>query len=175
MDLILVNDKDEPVGKMEKMKVHQLGLLHRAYSVFIFDGQGRMLLQKRAKEKYHGGGLWTNACCSHPIENDLIQNAAERRLLEEMGFTTSLVKVFEFTYQAKVENSLIENEYDHVFVGKYDGLIVPQRGEVEDYKYCDMIHIDSDIRLKPDEFTSWFKIAFPKIKFWAEQNSYLKN
>ncbi|GAC1419391.1 MAG: isopentenyl-diphosphate Delta-isomerase [Flavisolibacter sp.] len=175
MDLILVNNKDEPVGSMEKMKVHQLGLLHRAFSVFIFDGKGRMLLQKRARGKYHGGGLWTNACCSHPSINDLIQNAAEKRLLEEMGFTTRLLKAFEFTYHAKVENSLTENEYDHVFVGKYNGLIVPQRGEVEDYKYCEMINIDTDIRLKPDDFTSWFKIAFPKMKLWVEQNSYLKN
>ncbi len=174
MNLILVNTKDEPVGKMEKMKVHQLGLLHRAYSVFIFDDQGRMLLQKRAKEKYHGGGLWTNACCSHPGENDSIQQAAEKRLLEELGFTTSLLKAFEFTYQARVENSLTENEYDHVFVGKYDGLIVPKRTEVEDYKYCHMVNIDADIKLKPDHFTSWFKIAFPKMKSWVEENSYLK-
>ncbi|HEV7622386.1 MAG TPA: isopentenyl-diphosphate Delta-isomerase [Flavisolibacter sp.] len=162
--LVLVNDKDEPIGYMEKMKAHEEGLLHRAFSVFIFNSEGKMLLQKRSAKKYHGGGLWTNACCSHPKPDENVKAAAEKRLFEEMGFTTTLKKVFEFTYLANVENGLIEHEYDHVFSGIYEGEINPDRMEVEDYCYKDMDTISLEVSSRPEDFTSWFKIAFPKIR-----------
>jgi isopentenyl-diphosphate delta-isomerase len=164
--IILVNEKDEPLGMMEKMEVHQKGLLHRAFSVFIFDSKGKFLLQQRSAKKYHGAHLWTNACCSHPYPNEDIENAAQRRLLEELGFTTPLKKIFSFTYYAAVENDLIENEYDHVFAGEYEGKINADLKEVADYSYHDMEEVKCAIQNQPDKFTSWFKIAFPKIEQW---------
>src|SRR6187200_1451519 len=113
-DVILVTALDEEIGVMEKMEAHQKGLLHRAFSVFIFDREGKMLLQQRAAQKYHGGLLWTNACCSHPYPHEDVKDAAKRRLAEELGFSIELKKIFAFTYKAEVENDLIEHEYDHV-------------------------------------------------------------
>src|SRR5829696_3042504 len=165
-EVILVTEQDEVIGAMEKMEAHQKGLLHRAFSVFIFDKQGKMLLQQRAAQKYHGGLLWTNACCSHPYPNEEVENAAERRLKEELGFTTRLQKVFAFTYQSEVENSLIEHEYDHVFTGEYEGEIKPVDEEVAAYAYHTMDEIALLIDEKPSSFTSWFKLAFPMIKTW---------
>src|ERR1700730_504067 len=114
-EVILVNDQDEPLGKIEKMEAHLRGKLHRAFSVFIFDGDGRMLLQQRALNKYHSGGLWTNACCSHPRPGENTTVAGRRRLKEEMGFDTALEPMFQFTYKAAFENGLVEHEFDHVF------------------------------------------------------------
>lgn len=162
-EVILVTEDDQPVGTMEKMEVHRQGLLHRAFSVFIFDSQGRMLLQKRAAGKYHGAGLWTNACCSHPYPDETTEAAAERRLFEELGFVVPLKKAFEFIYKAKVENDLIEHEYDHVFIGNYEGEINLNEDEVSDYRFADLSQIESDLEEQPGNFTSWFKIAFPRV------------
>src|SRR5258708_5798594 len=118
---------------MEKLEVHQKGLLHRAFSIFIFNRKGEMLLQQRALNKYHNGGLWTNACCSHPAPGEKTLTAATRRLKEEMGFTTALEKAFDFTYKVSFENGLTENEFDHVFTGRYEGSIEPNPDEVKDY------------------------------------------
>ena len=169
-DVILVNERDEALGTMEKMDAHRQGLLHRAFSVFIFDSKGRMLLQKRAASKYHGGGLWSNACCSHPYPEERIETAAERRLLEELGFTIPLNKIFEFTYNAKVENDLIEHEYDHVFVGEYEGVIKPTAEEVEDYRYVEMNEIKQALTEEGNKFTTWFRLAFPTIETWWQQH-----
>jgi isopentenyl-diphosphate Delta-isomerase len=168
--VILVNPQDEEIGLMEKMEAHQKGLLHRAFSVFIFDTEGRMLLQQRAAEKYHGGLLWTNACCSHPYPNEAVEAAASRRLQEELGFTVPLEKVFSFTYKAEVENNLIEHEYDHVFVGEYEGEIRPNGSEVAAYAYHSMPDIKMLLRDKPTYFTTWFQIAFQQIECWWNQN-----
>src|SRR3954470_13284590 len=119
--VILVNEKDQAIGTMEKMEAHRKGVLHRAFSVFIFDRHGKMLLQQRAFHKYHSGGLWTNACCSHPLPGEDIESAAHRRLYEEMGFQTPLKKIFDFTYKADFRNGLTEYEFDHVFTGYYEG------------------------------------------------------
>jgi isopentenyl-diphosphate Delta-isomerase len=162
-EVILVNEEDQPVGTMEKMEVHQQGLLHRAFSVFIFDRQGNMLLQKRAAGKYHGAGLWTNACCSHPYPGESTESAAERRLFEELGFNTPLKKAFEFVYKAKVENDLTEHEYDHVFIGTYEGEINPDEEEVSDFRYVSISQIKKELEEQPGNFTSWFKIAFPRV------------
>ena len=167
--VILVNEKDEAIGTMDKMPAHQQGVLHRAFSVFIFDAKGRMLLQQRAAQKYHGGGLWTNACCSHPAPDEGVKTAANRRLQEEMGFNTPLNKIFEFTYNVPVENGLVEHEYDHVFAGVYDGRIEPNKAEVADYCYQSIAEIKWGIQQQPHKFTSWFKIAFPAVEAWWQQ------
>ncbi len=120
-EVILVNEADEPIGTMEKMEAHVKGLLHRAFSIFIFNSRGEMLLQQRAGGKYHNGGLWTNTCCSHPIPGEKVLSAAKRRLSEEMGFVTELSPAFNFTYKATFDNGLTEYEYDHVLTGVYDG------------------------------------------------------
>jgi isopentenyl-diphosphate Delta-isomerase len=168
-EVILVTPQDEAIGVMEKMEAHQKGLLHRAFSVFIFDKKGRMLLQQRAPQKYHGAHLWTNACCSHPYMNERVEDAARRRLMEELGFTTPLQKIFSFVYKAAVENDLIEHEYDHVFAGEYEGEITANREEVCDYAYQSMEVIKSMLIEKPEHFTTWFRIALPRIEAWWKE------
>ena len=174
-EVILVNESDEPIGLMPKMEAHQKGLLHRAFSVFIFDREGKMLLQQRSSEKYHGACLWTNACCSHPYANEKTADAAVRRLEEEMGFATELHEIFSFTYRAAVENNLTEHEFDHVFAGQYEKGIHPNPHEVMNHRFETMQKIEEDIRLHPGKYTSWFKIAFPKIEKWWQQQYAAKN
>jgi isopentenyl-diphosphate delta-isomerase len=128
-----------------------------------------MLLQQRAPQKYHGGCLWTNACCSHPMWNEPVEQAARRRLMEELGFTTPLEKIFSFTYNAPVENNLIEHEYDHVFAGEYEGDIRMNRDEVCDVVYHDLKTIKRLLHEKPAFFTTWFKLAFPQIESWWKE------
>lgn len=168
-NLILVNEQDEPIGQMGKMQAHEQGLLHRAFSVFIFDRKGRLLLQQRSQKKYHGAGLWTNTCCSHPHIGEDTEKAASRRLQEEMGFTTELEEIFHFTYKAVVENDLIEHEYDHVFAGEYEGEIVMNKEEVADFCYQSIEEIKASVQAYPGKFTSWFKIALPRIEKWWQQ------
>src|ERR1700754_609781 len=134
-EVILVDEHDTPLGTLEKIEAHQKALLHRALSVFIFNRKGEMLLQQRARGKYHSAGLWTNACCSHPRPGEDTREAAFRRLREELGFTTFLEKMFHFTYKAELDNGLTEYEFDHVFVGVYDQDIHPDPEEVSDYRY----------------------------------------
>ena len=164
MEVILVDDQDVPMGVMEKMEVHQKALLHRAFSVFIFNDKEEMLLQKRADKKYHSAGLWTNACCSHPQPGEDTIRSAQKRLQEEMGFTTSIKKAFSFTYKAPFENGLTEYEYDHVFVGTFNGDIFPNANEVSGYCYKSIPEIKISIQQQPQVFTEWFKIAFPKVE-----------
>ena len=163
VEVILVNENDEQIGKMEKMEAHRRGVLHRAFSVFIFDKQGRMLLQQRAMSKYHSGGLWTNACCSHPKPGEVTIDAARKRLKEEMGFETEIKPLFTFTYNAEFENGLIEHEFDHVYIGNYEGDIIPNSQEVMAYRYASFEEIESELHRHPEEFTAWFQIALPKI------------
>ena len=169
-EVILVTEKDEVIGTIEKMQAHEQGLLHRAFSVFIFDNKGRMLLQQRALQKYHGAQLWSNACCSHPYPDEEVEVAALRRLKEEMGFSTTLKKLFEFVYRAEVENNLVEHEYDHVFAGTYEGVITINTNEVGDYCYEEMHRIKQDLKEQPGKFTTWFRIAFPSVETWWQQN-----
>lgn len=164
MDLILVDEYDVPVGTMEKMEVHKKALLHRAFSVFIFNDKGEMLLQKRSDKKYHSAALWTNACCSHPAPGQLTIQAAAKRLFEEMGFTTTLEKAFDFIYKAPFDNGLTEYEFDHVFVGTYNSTIVPNKEEVSDYCYKNIDEITNSLQSHPQKYTAWFKIAFPKLQ-----------
>jgi isopentenyl-diphosphate delta-isomerase len=163
-NVVLVNENDEAVGIMEKMEAHRKALLHRAFSVFIFNDKGEMLLQKRALNKYHSGGLWTNACCSHPRPSEVVKEAATRRLREELGFVTSITPAFQFTYRTDFDNGLTEHEYDHVFIGHYNGLIHPNREEVGDYCFKSMEEIRSNLSSHSNKYTEWFKIAFPKLE-----------
>ena len=159
-NVILVDEKDNQVGLMPKLEAHQKGLLHRAFSVFIFNSDYKLLLQKRASSKYHSGGLWTNTCCSHPRDGEDIIDAANRRLDEEMGIKTSLRKVFDFIYTAELDNNLIENEFDHVLYGVYDIDPIINKDEAEDFKWVDMETLKNDIENNKDQYTVWFKIAF---------------
>ena len=170
--VILVDEHDEEIGLMEKIEAHEKGLLHRAFSIFIFNQKGEMLLQQRGLRKYHSGGLWTNACCSHPKPNEKTIDAAHRRLKEEMGFDTELTKAFDFKYKADFSNGLTEHEFDHVFVGYYDGKIEYNFDEVETYAYRSMDRIEASFAEYTDFYTEWFVIAFPKIKEWVKKNEH---
>lgn len=169
-EVILVDKNDVAIGSMEKMQAHEKALLHRAFSVFIFNSAGEMLLQQRADKKYHSAGLWTNACCSHPAPGEETIDAAVRRLKEELGFTTPLNKAFIFSYRTDFENGLTENEVDHVYTGIYNGRIFADIDEVKSYRYVHMDELESMIANEPSIFTSWFVIAFPQIKKWWEHN-----
>lgn len=174
-EVILVNEADAVVGTMEKMEAHRRGALHRAFSVFVFNTKGAMLLQQRSAEKYHGALLWSNTCCSHPFPGEAVEVAAVRRLKEEMGFTTPLEKIFTFTYRAEVENNLVEHEFDHVFAGIYEGAIELNPAEVAAYQYLPMETIHRRLEEEPGSFTSWFRIAFPLVeKWWVQQRGVLK-
>ncbi|MEO6721169.1 MAG: isopentenyl-diphosphate Delta-isomerase [Ferruginibacter sp.] len=164
MEVILVDEMDRPVGTMGKMEVHEKALLHRAFSIFIFNAKGEMLLQQRANNKYHSAGLWTNACCSHPSPGMSTLKAAKKRLREEMGFEAELQKAFDFIYMAPFENGLTEHEFDHVFVGIYDGKINPDPDEVSAFCYKSVNEIRELLQAHPANYTAWFKIAFPKVE-----------
>jgi isopentenyl-diphosphate delta-isomerase len=172
--VILVNEQDEEVGSMEKMEAHYQGTLHRAFSIFIFNDRGEMLLQQRALNKYHSGGLWTNACCSHPRPGEDIVGAANRRLQEEMGFSTPLRKIFDFRYNASFDNGLTEHEFDHVFVGNFNGKIQPNPSEVHDYCFKTIGEIDANIASNANKYTAWFCIAFPKVLKWWQNEKAVK-
>jgi isopentenyl-diphosphate delta-isomerase len=158
--VILVDKNDNQVGLMPKLEAHEKGLLHRAFSIFIFNSRYELLLQKRASSKYHSGGLWTNTCCSHPREGEDILDAANRRLDEEMGIKTSLRKVYDFIYKAELDNQLTEHEFDHVFYGVFDNDPILNKNEAEDFKWVDMEILNNDIIKNEDNYTVWFKIAF---------------
>jgi isopentenyl-diphosphate delta-isomerase len=162
--VILVNRDNRKIGEEEKIKAHKEGKLHRAFSIFIYNSKGELLIQKRAKEKYHSGGLWSNSVCSHPKSNENYQQAVHRRLKEEMGFDCKLKKLFCFIYNAGFQNGLIENEYDCVFVGKFDGKPKPNRKEIMNYKWISVKELKKDIIKNPDKYTIWLKIALKRIK-----------
>lgn len=169
-NVILVSEQDVAVGEMEKMEAHRKGILHRAFSVFIFNSKGEMLLQRRALHKYHSGGLWSNACCSHPYPGERVENAALRRLNEELGFQAPVNKIFEFTYRAVFDNGLTEHEYDHVFTGEYNGRLNINPEEVSDYCFKDIEDIRASIQSHPEKFTKWFHIVFDRIEIWWNEN-----
>jgi isopentenyl-diphosphate delta-isomerase len=156
--VILVNEFDEEIGSMEKLEAHQKGLLHRAFSVFVFNSKKELLLQKRALGKYHSEGLWTNTCCSHPSPNETIENAAVRRLKEEMGYSCTVIKTFSFIYDVALDNELIEHELDHVVIGISDENPVLNPAEASDFDWKSIDSIKNEMDLFPENYTSWFKI-----------------
>ena len=161
--VILVDKNDLPIGTMDKMEAHEKGMLHRAFSVFIFNSKGEVLMQQRAHHKYHSGGLWTNTCCSHPFPGEETLEAANRRLLEEMGMKADLNFVFKFQYKASFNNELTEHEIDHVYVGKTDEIPHIQPDEVSDYKYMKIDEIQNSLTQHPEQYTVWFRIIFTEF------------
>jgi len=162
--VILVNENDEEIGTMEKLEAHQKGVMHRAFSVLIFNSKGELLIQQRANNKYHSPNLWTNTCCSHPRPDESISAAAQRRLKEEMGIDTPLVLSHKFIYKVDFENGLTENEMDYVFTGTFNGSPVTSPAEVSNWKYISMNDLVSEIAQRPDAFTHWFKIIISNWK-----------
>jgi isopentenyl-diphosphate Delta-isomerase len=169
-EVILVNENDEQVGTMEKLEAHKQAKLHRAFSVFIFNSKGQMLLQQRAATKYHSAGLWTNACCSHPAPGEDTNMAAQKRLQEEMGFSTAVVRIFDFTYKAEFDNGLVEHEFDHVYLGVHNGDVYPNPDEVQDFSFKELEEVRDLMSSQPQEFTAWFHIAFPLLEKWLLKN-----
>lgn len=162
--VILVDQQDKAMGRMEKMRAHREAKLHRAFSVMIFNRQKEMLLQRRARKKYHSGGKWTNACCSHPRPGERTVAAAHRRLKEEMGFDCALREKAAFIYRARFSNGLCEHEYDHIFTGRYDGAIKPDPAEVEDYRWLKISDLRRDIKNHPRKYTPWFRIIMARYQ-----------
>tara|TARA_B100000809_G_scaffold86972_2_gene85478 strand:- start:12126 stop:12668 length:543 start_codon:yes stop_codon:yes gene_type:complete len=169
--VILVDIDDNELGVMEKMEAHRKGVLHRAFSIFIFNSQGEMLLQKRASEKYHSGGLWSNTCCSHPRKGERTLAAANRRLNEEMGMKASLTHAFSFQYRAELDKELIEHELDHVFIGYSNDLPQINIDEVESYCYVSPELLQMGLEKHEDEYTEWLKICYSELMNHQNQNS----
>lgn len=161
--VLLVNEHDEELMEMDKLDAHRQGLLHRAFSIFIFNNSGQLLLQQRAPHKYHGGSLWTNTCCSHPQLGECVVDSARQRLEFEMGLSADLEQIYSFIYHSPVENGLVEHELDHVLVGFSDICPQPNPDEVNDFKWMDPGEIEIWMLHRPQDFTVWFKEAFPVL------------
>lgn len=167
--VILVNNKDEQIGLMPKMEAHEKGLLHRAFSVFVFNDRNELMLQQRALSKYHSPGLWTNTCCSHQREGESNIAAGKRRLQEEMGFSTELRDTISFIYKAPFDNGLTEHEFDHILVGKFNSEPKLNPEEAADYKWLNLEEVRNDMMENPHIYTEWFKIIFDKYYQTIEQ------
>ena len=165
-NVILVDVLDNQLGLMPKMEAHEKAVLHRAFSVFIFNDEGELMLQQRAAHKYHSPLLWTNTCCSHQKDGESNIEAGKRRLIEEMGFKTNLKEIFSFVYKAPFDNGLTEHELDHVMIGNFNGTPKINTDEVASYKWMTLEEVKKDIELQPKLYTAWFKIIF--------KESYLK-
>ena len=161
--VILVNERDEEIGLMPKMEAHEKAVLHRAFSVFVLNKKGELMLQQRAADKYHSPLLWTNTCCSHQRKGESNLEAGKRRLQEEMGFSCELKELFSFIYKAPFDNGLTEHELDHVMIGHYEDAPVINRDEVEDFKWMTLSNVKNDIATNPSNYTAWFKIIFEKF------------
>ena len=157
--VILVDENDKEVGKMEKQRAHLEGQLHRAVSVFVFNSKTELLLQQRSHTKYHSGKLWTNTCCTHPQPGETTHHAAVRRLKQEMGLKCDLTEAYSFEYRAHLDHGMTEHEYDHVFIGISDDVPVPNDDEVAGWKYMNTADLAADIKIHPESYTEWFKIC----------------
>ena len=164
--VILVDEKDNVLGTLSKLEVHAKGLLHRAISVFLFDDEGNWIIQQRALNKYHSAGLWTNTCCSHPNYNETVIDAANRRLMEEMGVECELNFVFKLLYRTELDNELVEHELDHVFIGFTNQLPKPNVDEVKTWKLMSFLEIHQDVQNNPDHYTEWFKLLYQKVNLF---------
>ncbi len=162
-NVILVDERDNKLGLMEKMEAHEKGLLHRAFSVFVVNSSGELMMQQRALHKYHSGGLWTNTCCSHPRDGETTEEAAHRRLQEEMGFDCEIRKMFHFIYKAELDLGMTEHELDHLYIGFYNGIPQLNKKEVADWKWMSIEEIEADLVDHPQNYTEWFKIIFARF------------
>lgn len=170
--VILVDVNDEPIGLMEKIAAHEQALLHRAFSVFIFNDNNELMLQQRAASKYHSPLLWTNTCCSHQRPGETNVQAGERRLQEEMGFEVELTELFHFIYKAPFDNGLTEHELDHVMIGKFNGVPDINREEVENWKWITLEELKQDMSHYPENYTAWFKIIFEEFNHYIENHKF---
>ncbi len=161
--IILVDKNDIEIGLLDKTTVHETGVLHRAFSVFLFNSMGFLMLQRRAMSKYHSPGLWSNTCCSHPRQGEDTKAACSRRLMEEMGLKCNLSFAFSFTYRAQLDKGLTEHEFDHVYFGFTDKVPKPDPQEVMDWKYISVEELQKEISTRPDDYTEWLKICFVKV------------
>lgn len=168
--LILVDENDNEIGVMEKMSAHTSGKLHRAFSVFIFNSKGELLLQQRADNKYHSGGLWTNTCCSHPIDGQIINYTIQKRLKEEMGMECETNFQFSFIYKSEFGNGLTEHELDHVYFGTTDKEPELNSEEAKDWKYISLKELEKDINKNPEDFSAWLKICLPEVIKKVKEN-----
>ena len=162
--VILVDEQDHAIGLMDKMQAHLTPHLHRAFSIFLFNAKGELLMQRRAFSKYHSPGLWTNTCCSHPREGETVAEAAARRLMEEMGMRCELQEVYTFIYKAPVGQGLTEHELDHVLIGRSDATPSINTEEVAGWKYMSLDALGEDIASRPSTYTEWFKITFEELR-----------
>lgn len=163
-EVVLVDNLDNEIGRMEKIQAHREGILHRAFSILIFNSNGDWLIHKRAREKYHSPGLWTNSCCSHPKPNENLLDACHRRLYEEIGLQADLSFVYSFIYKTNFENGLMEHELDHVFTGVTDDVPLLNPNEVEEFKFIDSDTLSNEITLNPEHYTVWFRLIFEHIQ-----------
>ena len=170
-NVVLVDRNDNPIGLMPKLEAHEKGVLHRAFSVFILNQKSQLMLQRRALDKYHSPGLWTNTCCSHQRDGESTIDAANRRLNEEMGLNADLEEIFSFIYKANLKNGLIEHEFDHVLVGYTDLSPIINIKEVEDWKWVDLSILEHDIDKNPNIYTEWFKIIFKRVKDYIDKSN----
>ena len=170
-EVILVDKNDNTIGTMEKMEVHEKGILHRAFSVFVLNNKNELLIQRRAENKYHSAGLWTNTCCSHQRKGESSVQAGQRRLFEEMGFRTSLQKLFSFIYKTSFDNGLIEHEFDHVLLGFSNDKPKINSSEVDDYKWVSLELLNEDLVLRPEKYTAWFLIIFDRFYKYVLDNN----
>jgi len=162
-EVIIVDTEDREIGLMEKMQAHREAKLHRAFSVFLLNDKNEVLLQQRALDKYHCGGMWTNACCSHPREGETLHDAVNRRLQEEMGIACDTQWAYSFIYKADVGKGLFEHEFDHVFFGKFSGIPQPDENEVSDWRYVTIDTLKQDVEAHPEKYTPWFKIILAEV------------
>jgi isopentenyl-diphosphate delta-isomerase len=169
--VILVNEYDEQIGLMPKMEAHEKAVLHRAFSVFVFNTKNELMLQQRAAHKYHSPLLWTNTCCSHQRDGESNIEAGTRRLKEEMGFTTDLIETTSFIYKAPFDNGLTEHELDHIMLGYYENEPIINKQEVEDWKWMPLEDVKHDINVHPEQYTAWFKIIFEKFYNYINTNA----
>ncbi len=169
--VVLVNVEGKEVGTSDKLRAHQDGVLHRAFSVFLVNSKGKMLLQQRTWSKYHSAGLWSNTCCSHPRPEESLAEAVQRRLREEMGIACATHEVFQFTYQTDLENGLSEHEYDHVFLGMYEGSPLPNEQEVADWKWMEFSRLQEDLKQHPQNYTYWFRLCLDRVLTHVPQMS----
>lgn len=156
--VILVDESDKDLGTMEKIEAHRKGVLHRAFSILVFNSKGELLLQKRSWKKYHSAGLWTNTCCSHPQPGETLPEATRRKLLQEMGIDVELGFAYKFIYRSRLDNELTEHEVDHVYTGRFDGMPQINPEEVDAWRYVDLDTLKNEIRATPEQFTYWFKL-----------------
>jgi isopentenyl-diphosphate delta-isomerase len=162
--VILVDEQDREIGAEGKLEAHKQGKLHRAFSIFVFNSDGKLLLQKRAKDKYHSGGLWTNTCCSHPQPGKPIDQETREKLFHEMGFECELQHIDSFLYKVEFDNGLTEHEFDHIFVGTHDGDPVPNPDEVSDWEWVDMDDLRKDLKDHPEHYSYWLRMLLPRLE-----------